>query len=32
MGHEQYRIVNGQRLPWNDGQVVREIVGRERAA
>ena len=26
------RIVNGQRLPWNDGQVVREIVGRERAA
>ena len=32
MGHEQYRIVNSQRLPWNDGQVVREIVGRERAA
>ncbi len=32
MGHEQYRIVNGQRLPWNDGQVVREIVGQERAA
>ena len=32
MGHEQYRIVNGQRLPWNDGQVVREIVGRERVA
>ena len=32
MGHEQYRIVNGQRLPWNDGQVVREIVGREWAA
>lgn len=32
MGHEQYRIVNGQRLPWNDGQVVREIVGQEWAA
>ena len=27
MGHEQYRIVNGQRLPWNDGEVVREILG-----
>jgi len=26
MGHEQYRIVNGQRLPWNDGDVVRELV------
>lgn len=32
MGHEQYRIVNGERLPWNDSQVVREIVGRERVA
>ena len=27
MGHEQYRIVNGERLPWNDTEVVREIVG-----
>lgn len=26
MGHEQYRIVNGERLPWNDADVVREIV------
>ncbi len=26
MGHEQYRIVNGQRLPWNDGDVVRELM------
>ena len=26
MGHEQYRIVNGERQPWNDGDVVREIV------
>ncbi len=25
MGHEQYRIVNGERLPWNDGEVVREL-------
>jgi UDP-N-acetylmuramoyl-L-alanyl-D-glutamate--2,6-diaminopimelate ligase len=25
MGHEQYRIVNGERLPWNDGDVVREL-------
>lgn len=26
MGHEQFRIVNGERLPWNDGAVVREII------
>lgn len=26
MGHEQYRIVNGERLPWNDTEVVRELV------
>lgn len=26
MGHEQYRIVNGEKLPWNDGDVVRELV------
>ena len=26
MGHEQYRIVNGKRLPWNDTVVVREIL------
>lgn len=26
MGHEVYRIVNGQRIPWNDSQVVREIL------
>lgn len=25
MGHEQYRIVNGERLPWNDGDAVREL-------
>ena len=31
MGHEQFRIINGQRLPWNDGEVVRELVA-ERSA
>lgn len=28
MGHEQFRIVNGQKLPWNDGDVVREILNK----
>lgn len=28
MGHEQFRIVNGERLPWNDGDVVRDIVAK----
>ncbi len=27
MGHEQYRIVMGERLPWNDTAVVKEILG-----
>lgn len=26
MGHEQYRIVNGKRIPWNDSEVVRELL------
>jgi UDP-N-acetylmuramoyl-L-alanyl-D-glutamate--2,6-diaminopimelate ligase len=26
MGHERYRIVNGERLLWNDGDVVRELL------
>ena len=26
MGHEVYRIVKGERIPWNDAQVVREIL------
>jgi len=26
MGHEQYRIVDGERLPWNDGDVIRELL------
>lgn len=25
MGHERFRIVNGERLPWNDADVVREL-------
>lgn len=25
MGHEKFRIVNGERLPWNDADVVREL-------
>ncbi len=28
MGHEQFRIVNGERQPWNDGDVVREIMAK----
>ena len=27
MGHEVFRIVNGEKLPWNDGDVVRELLG-----
>jgi UDP-N-acetylmuramoyl-L-alanyl-D-glutamate--2,6-diaminopimelate ligase len=26
MGHEKFRIVNGSRMPWNDADVVREIL------
>ena len=26
MGHEVYRIVEGKRIPWNDPQVVRDIL------
>jgi UDP-N-acetylmuramoyl-L-alanyl-D-glutamate--2,6-diaminopimelate ligase len=25
MGHEQFRIINGEKHPWNDGEVVREL-------
>lgn len=25
MGHEQFRIINGERLPWNDTEVVHEL-------
>lgn len=26
MGHERFRIIQGERIPWNDGDVVREIM------
>lgn len=26
MGHEQFMIVNGERVPWNDAEVVRELL------
>ena len=26
MGHEVYRIINGKRIPWNDAEVVKEIL------
>jgi len=29
MGHEMFRIVNGERIPWNDSAVVREILGKD---
>ena len=28
MGHEQFRIVDGKKLPWNDAAVVREIAAK----
>lgn len=30
MGHEQFRIVQGQKLPWNDSQVVREVLAQNK--
>ncbi len=27
MGHEKFRIVSGKRLPWNDAEVIRELLG-----
>lgn len=29
MGHEMYRIVDGKRIPWNDAEVVKEILGQQ---
>ena len=26
MGHENFRIINGEKVPWNDGEVIREIL------
>lgn len=28
MGHEQFRIIEGKKIPWNDTVVVREILGK----
>lgn len=25
LGHEVYRVINGEKIPWNDTQIVREI-------
>ena len=30
MGHEQFRIINGQRQPWNDAAVVRSLVAKHK--
>lgn len=26
MGHEKFRIIDGERLPWNDADIVRELL------
>ena len=26
MGHEKFRIINGERLPWNDADVIRDLL------
>ena len=26
MGHEKYRIINGKRIPWNDGDVIKNLL------
>lgn len=31
MGHEQFRIVQGEKLPWNDSDIVRELLNETRA-
>jgi UDP-N-acetylmuramyl tripeptide synthase len=25
MGHEQFMVVNNEKIPWNDGEVVRDL-------
>lgn len=27
LGHEVYRIIDGERIPWNDAEVVKELLG-----
>ena len=29
MGHEKFRIVAGERLPWNDAEVIRELLSQQ---
>lgn len=29
MGHEVYRIINGKREPWNDTEVVKELIAQD---
>lgn len=31
MGHEQFRIINGNKVPWNDAEVVREVLSERKA-
>ncbi len=28
LGHEQFRILDGERVPWNDSDVVRELIAK----
>lgn len=28
MGHEKFRVVKGEKIPWNDGDIVRELAGK----
>ena len=28
MGHEKFRIVKGKKIPWNDAEVVRELLNK----
>jgi len=30
MGHEKFRVENGKKIPWNDAEVVRELLEREK--
>lgn len=30
MGHEKFRIENGKKIPWNDADVVRELLDKEK--
>jgi UDP-N-acetylmuramoyl-L-alanyl-D-glutamate--2,6-diaminopimelate ligase len=31
LGHERYRITDGKAVPWNDGEVVRELIAELRS-